>query len=107
MDGNKRLALTSVAVFFTLNRYLFYVSQEEAIAFALKVALSEGSSDLKEISRWLRRHSIRNDALLAMPIADQRRWFRNVPSQDLRHLLRLVQIPGEFRWQKPSFLENR
>ena len=59
LDGNKRMALTSVAVFLDLNGYTLYAAQEEAVSFALRVAAEEGDFDLREISLWIRRNSVR------------------------------------------------
>ncbi|MCH8801469.1 MAG: type II toxin-antitoxin system death-on-curing family toxin [Chloroflexi bacterium] len=59
VDGNKRLALTSVAVFLRLNGYLLRVSGKRAVAFSLRVAATHGNFELAEIARWLRRYSIR------------------------------------------------
>ncbi|MBI2872498.1 MAG: type II toxin-antitoxin system death-on-curing family toxin [Chloroflexi bacterium] len=78
LDGNKRLAHTSVALFLTMNGYLFYVSRCEAIKFTLSIASAYGSPGLKEISRWLRRNSISRQALLAKPPAERNRWARVV-----------------------------
>jgi len=71
VDGNKRLALTTVAVFLTLNGYLFYVPLYEAVEFTLRVAASEPDMPWKEISRWLRRYSISVRQFLAMDEAEQ------------------------------------
>jgi death-on-curing protein len=66
VDGNKRLALTTVAVFLTVNGYAFYVPRDEAVAFALRVAASEPDTPWPEISQWLRRRSVSIKALEAM-----------------------------------------
>ena len=66
VDGNKRLALTALAVFLSLNNYLFYAPRGEAVTFTLRVASSEGDLHWKEISKWVRRHSISFDRFLAM-----------------------------------------
>ena len=58
LDGNKRLALASVAVFLDLNGYLFYVTKDEVVAFSLAVAVHEGDIDLRPISSWFRRNTL-------------------------------------------------
>ena len=60
VDGNKRLALTSVVVFLNLNGYLLDVPTNQAVEFSLKVAATPGNFELPEITRWLRRYSVRN-----------------------------------------------
>lgn len=59
IDGNKRLALTSVVVFLNLNGYVLNIPSNQAVAFSLKVAATHGNFELKEITRWLRRYSVR------------------------------------------------
>ncbi len=66
VDGNKRLGLATVAVFLTVNGYLFFASRDEAVTFALSVASSERRPSLAEISGWLRRNSIRMEAFRQM-----------------------------------------
>lgn len=84
MDGNKRLALTSVGVFLTVNKVMFHAPRDEAVSFALRVAAADPDVPLKEISSWLRRYSIGIDALRdinalrAMPSADLGRWNKGL-----------------------------
>jgi death-on-curing protein len=70
IDGNKRLALATVALFFLMNGYLFLAPTKEMVEFALEVARSEPDMDWKEISRWLRSHTV--------PIRDVRAGLRQV-----------------------------
>ena len=63
VDGNKRLALTCVTVFLTMNGYLFFVPKDEAVQYTLCLATAEGTVNLKEVSSWLRRNSIKFDRL--------------------------------------------
>ena len=58
LDGNKRLALATVAVFLDLNGYLFYVTMDEAVTFSLEVAVHEGDIDLRPMARWFRRNTL-------------------------------------------------
>ena len=74
-DGNKRLGLTTVTVFLTFNGYLFYPPKDEAVAFALKMAATEGSVELRGISRWLRKHSISVKAYRSKSAAEQKNWL--------------------------------
>ncbi|MCH8988863.1 MAG: type II toxin-antitoxin system death-on-curing family toxin [Chloroflexi bacterium] len=59
VDGNKRLALTSVGVFLNLNGYLLDVPTNQAVDFAVKVAATHGNFELTEITKWLRQYSVR------------------------------------------------
>ncbi len=60
VDGNKRLALTSVTVFLMMNGYVFYASQREAVRMALQIARSS-HLDVKKLAKWIRKRSIRDD----------------------------------------------
>lgn len=60
VDGNKRLALTSVTVFLMMNGYVFYASPNQAVRMSLKIARSS-RLDLKQLARWIRKRSIRQD----------------------------------------------
>ena len=99
IDGNKRLALATVAQFLTLNGYLFYVPRDEAVSFAVRVASTERGVPFEEISRWMRRHSIRSSAFLGMGLPGQLRWLgltegtedlRRQRAQTLRHWIREI-----------------
>lgn len=57
IDGNKRLALTTVSVFLTMNGYVLYVHKDQSVAMALRIASGDLMLTLREISRWLRSHS--------------------------------------------------
>lgn len=59
LDGNKRLALTSVSVFLNLNGYVLNIPSDQAVEFSVKVAATPGNFDLTEITRWLRQYSVR------------------------------------------------
>ena len=59
VDGNKRLALTSVVVFLNLNGYVLNIPSDQAVEFSVKVAATPGNFDLTKITRWLRRYSVR------------------------------------------------
>ncbi len=72
VDGNKRVALSSLVVFLLLNAYLFYAPEEEAVSFALKVARTHGSPDLGEISKWIRKHSVSMERASGMTNAELR-----------------------------------
>jgi death-on-curing protein len=75
VDGNKRLGLATVTVFLTINGYLFYTRREDAVAFALRVASPVDRPSLAEISRWLRRHSIRTEVFRRMDRGAQLKWL--------------------------------
>jgi len=60
LDGNKRIALATTAVFLLLNDYFFSVETDEGIEFCLSVANSDTTDQkyiVREISSWLRRNS--------------------------------------------------
>ncbi len=66
LDGNKRLGLTTAAVFLWLNGYLFSPAYEDAVSFTVRIATGE-VSELPEIARWLRRNSKRTSELDTLP----------------------------------------
>ena len=60
LDGNKRMALATTAIFLVLNDYFFSVPTDEGIRFCVFVASSDRSDQLyivREITSWLRRNS--------------------------------------------------
>jgi death-on-curing protein len=59
LDGNKRLALATVALFLLMNGHLLLSPTKEMVEFALEVARSEPDMDWREISKWIRSHTIR------------------------------------------------
>ena len=59
VDGNKRLALTSLLVFLELNGYELRLPGDEAVNFSLEVAAYHGNFDLVKIASWIRRYSVR------------------------------------------------
>ena len=73
VDGNKRLGLTAVFVFLLVNGYLFWMPRAEAVAFAVDIA--EGSLDVGEISRRLRRGSVKIGKLRLMRPAERKRYY--------------------------------
>jgi death-on-curing protein len=58
IDGNKRLALATVALFLLMNGYLFLAPTKEMVEFAVEVARSEPDMDWREISKWIRSRTI-------------------------------------------------
>ena len=73
VDGNKRLGLTAAFFFLFVNGYLFWMPRADAVAFAVDIA--EGSLDVGEIARRLRRGSVKIDKLHMMSAADRRRYY--------------------------------
>ena len=57
-DGNKRLALASLAVFLGVNGYVFYVPRDEAVAYTLRVAAHKGEFNLRDLAKWLRQYCV-------------------------------------------------
>lgn len=57
VDGNKRTAITSAALFLRMNGYRLIVENEEMVRFTLACAQSQLSLD--EIMDWFKQYSIR------------------------------------------------
>jgi death-on-curing protein len=53
VDGNKRMSITSAAIFLKLNGWKLTVSQKELERFTLAVAA--GKKSLKEIQDWFKK----------------------------------------------------
>lgn len=70
LDGNKRLALATVAVFLLMNGHLFIAPTKEMVEFAVNVARSEPDMDWRAISPWIRSRTI--------PIRDLHAGLREV-----------------------------
>ena len=70
LDGSKRLALATAALFLLMNGYLLLAPTKEMVEFALNVARSEPDMDWRDISRWIRAHTI--------PVRDVRAGLRQV-----------------------------
>ncbi len=56
IDGNKRAAISSAAMFLRINGYKLTVESEEMVRFTLACAQSQFS--VEEISEWFRRYSV-------------------------------------------------
>jgi death-on-curing protein len=80
-DGNKRLALACLFVFLVDNKVAFYVSRDEAVRFALKVASED--TTVKDIASWIRRHAVGPTMF-----EGKARW-------DVAKLARVTEILGE------------
>ena len=80
VDGNKRIALTSMTLFLLFNGYLFYAGPKEAVTRCVCIARSERNVDAKEVARWVRRRSLPVDRL------------RAAQPEEARHLLRKARI---------------
>ena len=55
VDGNKRTALTSSAIFLEKNRYKLTNAHKEEVEFAIRV--DNGNLKVEQISSWLKSHS--------------------------------------------------
>jgi len=58
IDGNKRLALGTVALFLLMNGHLLIAPTKDMVEFALEVARSEPDMGWRDISPWIRSHTI-------------------------------------------------
>jgi len=92
VDGNKRLALATVALFLSINGYILYAPRNEAVAFALRVASADQRPELEEMSRWFRRHSIRLSAFFAMSSSERAKRLGIVgEAEAIRVVLRVAE----------------
>jgi death-on-curing protein len=55
LDGNKRTGITTVALFLRINGYRFKATNEDMVAFVLKVAQKQ--LNFEEVTVWLKKHS--------------------------------------------------
>lgn len=62
IDGNKRLAITTLTVFLRLNGYETTYTNSELYRYALHVARYRGNFPLGRIHRWITRHTREADA---------------------------------------------
>lgn len=58
VDGNKRTALTSAAVFLKKNSYNLTNEHKEEVRFAIRV--DNGNLTVEQISQWLKEHSVKD-----------------------------------------------
>ena len=56
IDGNKRTAITSAALFMRINGYHLVVDNDEMVSFTLACAQSQITLD--DISDWFKRHCV-------------------------------------------------
>lgn len=57
VDGNKRTALTSTAIFLKKNGYKLINNHKEEVEFAVRV--DNGNLTVEQISKWLQEHSVK------------------------------------------------
>lgn len=57
IDGNKRTALSSAAIFLKKNGYKLTNSHKKEVEFAIKV--DNGNLTIEQISQWLKMHSVK------------------------------------------------
>lgn len=57
IDGNKRTALSSAAVFLKKNGYKLTNLHKEEVEFAVRV--DNGNLTIEQISKWLKEHSVK------------------------------------------------
>ena len=70
VDGNKRIGLSTTALFLFMNEHLFIASDEEMVQFALEVARIEPDMDWRDVADWIRSRTI--------PIFDASRGLQQV-----------------------------
>ena len=57
IDGNKRTALTSAAIFLNLNGFKLQNNHQDEVDFAVKV--DNQNLTLEQIAQWLKEHSVK------------------------------------------------
>ncbi|MBI2600138.1 type II toxin-antitoxin system death-on-curing family toxin [Candidatus Daviesbacteria bacterium] len=57
VDGNKRTALISSAIFLKKNGYKLVNNHKKEVTFAIKV--DNGNLTISQISKWLKQHSVK------------------------------------------------
>ncbi len=88
IDGNKRVAVTTLATFLLMNGYRLTATNDQMRDYALRIARHHGEYPVAAILRWLGRHSeLQSDTDLARQRAFNRRihqaadpietWFRD------------------------------
>lgn len=82
VDGNKRLAVTTVSVFLELNGRVLTYTDLQLLRYALRMARHHGPYPLRAIEAWINRHS-----QLAEPLDRERRRAR---------ILELRSVTGDF-----------
>jgi death on curing protein len=55
LDANKRTAITSSIVFFEINGYRLYVSQDELVETTVQVATKQ--IDMEQLSAWFKKNT--------------------------------------------------
>lgn len=58
LDGNKRMAMATTALFLLMNGHLLLPSSAEMVRFALEVAESEPDIDWRDVAKWMRQNTI-------------------------------------------------
>lgn len=86
VDGNKRVALTTTAVFFIMNRFLFFAPRDEAVRQCLSIAATHGNVDHKDVARWMRRHSVDIRGLPSLA-EELTRWLQRPAPRDITEWL--------------------
>lgn len=74
VDGNKRMGLTTVAVFLALNGYFFHAPMGEAIDRCVRIAETKGTTEQKEVAKWLRARSVSFEKYPAMRPEEIEYW---------------------------------
>ncbi len=91
VDGNKRIAFTTVWVFLSLNGWLFYAPRKEAVERCLMIARTEGNVDWRETRRWLRPRAASIDRLLKMDTEELQEWLAIV-APALKQRRKLIKV---------------
>ena len=58
VDGNKRLAMATAALFLFMNGHVLLPSSDEMVRFALEIARSEPDMAWQDVAKWVRQSTI-------------------------------------------------
>ena len=78
----------------TINDYVFYVEREEAVNFTVRLA-SGDEIEIKDISNWIRRNSIKYGRFDSMSSEERAHWL-GVVEGSLTYWPRLIALLEEF-----------
>ncbi len=81
------------------NEYFFYADRKEAVRFTVELA-SGADQNIKEVSSWIRKHSIRGDRFVSMSNDEAIQWL-DIVEGTLTYARRLLNLIMEF-WLSDS-----
>jgi death-on-curing protein len=107
VDGNKRLAVVALDVFFTVNSVDFKVTQERLVEAALAIAQLEGNFPINVLTKWIRVGCWGRPKSLVYEMAEQwpeaRQYFKAAAREADRRRGRGARVPGRRVRVDPEF----